>query len=134
MSEDDERIPPGVDVTAPSIARVYDYMLGGKDNFAIDRQVAEMAISHFHNPGAEHPEVAEQAAASEKLFNERLGTGRWRTREEILPLFGSLELLAPGLVPLPLWRPYPGITPQLGPDGGMASIHHALVGGVARKA
>ena len=280
MSED-ERVPPGVDVTVPSIARVYDYMLGGKDNFAIDRQVAEMTLkivpdapitsranrdflqrvvrhltedlgirqfldfgsglptqgnvheiaqriapetrvvyvdsdpivlthgralltrdgttgiveadirrpevilghpevrelidfdrpvgllffailhhlndhedpadvaarfigaasagshvvlSHFHNPGAEYPQVAEQAAASEKLFNEHFGTGRWRTREEILRIFGGLELLEPGLVPLPLWRPYPGITPRLGTAGGIAPIHHALVGGVARKA
>lgn len=31
----------GVDITAPSIARVYDYWLDGKDNFAADRQVAK---------------------------------------------------------------------------------------------
>ncbi|MDI2125549.1 SAM-dependent methyltransferase [Yinghuangia seranimata] len=33
--------PQGIDVTVPSIARVYDAMLGGKDNFASDRAVAE---------------------------------------------------------------------------------------------
>src|SRR5438874_5016847 len=43
MSEQ-EWAPPGVDVTQPSIARVYDYMLGGKDNFAADRQVAQLAL------------------------------------------------------------------------------------------
>jgi len=32
---------PGIDVTVPSIARVYDYYLGGKDNFAADREFAE---------------------------------------------------------------------------------------------
>jgi O-methyltransferase involved in polyketide biosynthesis len=31
----------GVDTSTPSIARVYDYLLGGKDNFACDRAVAE---------------------------------------------------------------------------------------------
>jgi hypothetical protein len=41
---DDEWAPPGIDVTTPSIARVYDYMLGGKDNFAVDREVAKMAL------------------------------------------------------------------------------------------
>ncbi|WP_425564035.1 SAM-dependent methyltransferase [Nonomuraea longicatena] len=35
-----ERVPPGVDPTVPSSARVYDYLLGGKDNLAIDRAVA----------------------------------------------------------------------------------------------
>ena len=30
------RVPDGVDVTRPSIARIYDYLLFGKDNFAAD--------------------------------------------------------------------------------------------------
>jgi hypothetical protein len=34
--------PPGTDPSVPSVARGYDYLLGGKDNFAIDRQVVEM--------------------------------------------------------------------------------------------
>jgi hypothetical protein len=29
----------GIDVTRPSVARVYDYWLGGKDNFASDREM-----------------------------------------------------------------------------------------------
>ena len=35
------RVPEGVDVTRPSIARIYDYLLYGKDNFAVDRAAAE---------------------------------------------------------------------------------------------
>ena len=35
------RVPDGVDVTRPSIARIYDYVLFGKDNFAVDRAAAE---------------------------------------------------------------------------------------------
>jgi hypothetical protein len=31
----------GIDKAKPSIARVYDYWLGGKDNFAADRELAE---------------------------------------------------------------------------------------------
>ena len=31
------RVPEGVDVTRPSIARIYDYLLFGKENFAADR-------------------------------------------------------------------------------------------------
>ncbi len=33
-------VPPGVDITTPSPARMYDYALGGKDNFEVDRQAA----------------------------------------------------------------------------------------------
>jgi SAM-dependent methyltransferase len=37
----DERVPPSVNDKVPTIARVYDYWLGGKDNFAVDRELAE---------------------------------------------------------------------------------------------
>ena len=39
--------PPstGLDTGVPHIARVYDYWLGGKDNFAADREVAELIIA-----------------------------------------------------------------------------------------
>jgi hypothetical protein len=31
----------GLDVSIPNVARIYDFMLGGKDNFAADREAAE---------------------------------------------------------------------------------------------
>jgi hypothetical protein len=34
-------VPPGVDVTRPSPARLYDYILGGTNNFPVDREAAE---------------------------------------------------------------------------------------------
>jgi S-adenosyl methyltransferase len=36
---------PGFDPSVPSPARMYDYYLGGKDNFAADREAAEQALS-----------------------------------------------------------------------------------------
>ncbi len=36
---------PSFDVSVPSPARMYDYFLGGKDNFAADREAAERALS-----------------------------------------------------------------------------------------
>jgi hypothetical protein len=36
---------PGFDPSVPSPARMYDYYLGGKDNFAADREAAELALS-----------------------------------------------------------------------------------------
>ncbi len=35
------RPAPGIDTSVPNIARVYDYWLGGKDNFAADREAAK---------------------------------------------------------------------------------------------
>ena len=34
----------GIDTTTPNVARIYDYLLGGKDNFAADREAAEQAM------------------------------------------------------------------------------------------
>lgn len=34
----------GIDTTVPNVARIYDYLLGGKDNFAADREAAEQAM------------------------------------------------------------------------------------------
>src|SRR6201992_1123105 len=36
-------VPLGIDPNVPSIARTYDYMLGGAHNFAVDRQLADAA-------------------------------------------------------------------------------------------
>ncbi|WP_067470676.1 SAM-dependent methyltransferase [Nocardia amamiensis] len=40
-----ERAPRGVDPTTPNSARVYDYLLGGKDNYEVDRAVARRMLS-----------------------------------------------------------------------------------------
>jgi hypothetical protein len=39
--------PSGMDTSVPHIARVYDYWLGGKDNFAVDREAAEQVIAAY---------------------------------------------------------------------------------------
>jgi S-adenosyl methyltransferase len=48
MTDAPARTPPGLpeslDTTRPNIARVYDALLGGKDNFAADREVAQQMI------------------------------------------------------------------------------------------
>lgn len=86
-----------------------------------------LALSHFRNPGPAHPRAASYAALGEKFLTERLGTGRWRTQQEILAYFGDLELIDPGLVPLPEWRPDSGIGHY------RALTYQNCVGGVARK-
>lgn len=37
----DERLPPGVDPSLPSPARVYDFLLGGTENLEVDRQTVQ---------------------------------------------------------------------------------------------
>ena len=38
---------PAIDTTVAHQARIYDYWLGGKDNFAVDRDAAEQAIAAY---------------------------------------------------------------------------------------
>lgn len=45
MGDEGSAPPPGVDVTVPNVARMYDYYLGGKDNYAADREAAEKVIA-----------------------------------------------------------------------------------------
>jgi hypothetical protein len=44
-----EPVPLGIDPSIPSVARMYDYYLGGKDNYASDREAAEKMISLVPN-------------------------------------------------------------------------------------
>ncbi len=41
---EEEWAPPGIDTTIPHSARMYDWWLGGKDNFASDRKLGELFI------------------------------------------------------------------------------------------
>ena len=40
---------PDFDTSVPHIARVYDYWLGGKDNFAADRELGEQTLEAYPN-------------------------------------------------------------------------------------
>ncbi|MBG0828280.1 SAM-dependent methyltransferase [Planomonospora sp. ID67723] len=42
-----DRNPYGIDVSTANVARIYDYMLGGKDNFAADRAAAGQILKAF---------------------------------------------------------------------------------------
>jgi len=86
-----------------------------------------LALSHFRNPGDAYPKYAAMAAEAEKVFSENLGTGRFRTRDEIRAFFGDFEILEPGLVSYNDWRPDSQVAPL--PD---AMFHLALCG-VAKK-
>ncbi|KAB1923896.1 SAM-dependent methyltransferase [Micromonospora noduli] len=87
-----------------------------------------VAISHFRDPGERDPEGSRKAREVERIFNESLGTGRWRTDEEILSFADGLTVLEPGLVPLAEWRPEPDA-----PAGVQTDTYHTFVGLLARK-
>ena len=52
-------LPVVIDTARPHQARVYDYWLGGKDNFAVDREAAERALAAY--PGLRRGVRAQRA-------------------------------------------------------------------------
>jgi O-methyltransferase involved in polyketide biosynthesis len=55
--EAEKDLMDGIDTTVANVARIRDYWLGGKDNYAIDRQVGDQILGIL-------PEVAAQARAA----------------------------------------------------------------------
>jgi hypothetical protein len=134
---DDPRVRAFIDFSRPVgllMFAILHHITDAEDPAAITARFRDalapgsyLAISSVRMPGPEHPEDAEKAQAVQELFDETLGTGRWREDGEILAWFGDWELLEPGLVPLPEWRP-----DTAGP-AKRDSTYHGFVGGVARK-
>jgi len=59
-----------------------------------------LVISHVTNEA--DPQLA---AAAEGVYTRRAADGKARSRDEILAFFGEWDMLEPGLVYVPLWRP-----------------------------
>nr|WP_132878725.1 SAM-dependent methyltransferase [Tamaricihabitans halophyticus] len=87
-----------------------------------------LALTHFHDPGEADPEGHELARFIEGVFaNSSMGSGFFRSREEIESLFCGLPLVEPGLTNLNDWWPD---GPRL---GDVPPVDRVLLGALARK-
>lgn len=86
-----------------------------------------VGITHFHDPD-DGGEAHDMALELQRRFLEMgLGSGWYRTREQIASFFGDLELVEPGLVELDDWWPLgPALRPRL-------TEERLLLGGLGRK-
>ncbi|HKS46232.1 MAG TPA: SAM-dependent methyltransferase [Amycolatopsis sp.] len=85
-----------------------------------------VAIAHFFDPETEpHGQLARKM--EEKFLHSPMGSGRFRTRAQILAMFAGLELVEPGLVLCDDWWP----------DGPRYTelnlVRQCIVGAVGRK-
>jgi SAM-dependent methyltransferase len=94
-----DRPPPGIDATVPTAARMYDYWLGGHDNFAADR-IAALKVTE-RTPG-----VAEAARANRKFLGRavRYLAGEAGIRQFLdlgtgLPTKGNVHQVAQAITP-----------------------------------
>ncbi|UED85860.1 SAM-dependent methyltransferase [Streptomyces profundus] len=81
---------------------------------------SHLFITHFCNSFPE-------ARTLQNVLVQSLGRGQLRSREEITRYFDGMELLEPGLVPLPLWRPNGPVSEPLDHSGLL------MIGGMAIK-
>ena len=109
----------GFDPSRPNVARVYDYLLlCGIAHYILDADgPADLVgtlvdalpsgsyvfIHHLLDTG--DPAATDLQASMLK----GLGRVQFRTMAQVRALFGDLELIPPGLVPVPAWRPDPGM-------------------------
>jgi S-adenosyl methyltransferase len=56
-SSTSSQVPPEINTNVPQTARIWNYWLGGKDNFPVDRQVGDQILEAF-------PTIVENARAS----------------------------------------------------------------------
>ncbi len=59
--ESEGTAPPRLDTSVPHLARVWNYLLGGKDNFAADREMGDMIMQIF-------PDVAHMARVQRRFL------------------------------------------------------------------
>lgn len=85
-----------------------------------------VAIAHYFDPEtAEYSELARKM--EDKFLRSAIGSGRFRTRDEIQSMFTGLEMVEPGLVLCDDWWPD---GPRLEP---LSPVRHCIAGGVGRK-
>ncbi|SFQ54839.1 S-adenosyl methyltransferase [Amycolatopsis arida] len=83
-----------------------------------------LALTHFHAP---EDERLHRVAKDLEMAMANLGSGWFRSREEIQAFFGDWEMVPPGLVYLHEWWPTgPRVT-------GTGDADYLILGGVARK-
>ncbi|MFD0887575.1 SAM-dependent methyltransferase, partial [Streptosporangium algeriense] len=66
MSDSVRRFPVALDTSVPNVARMNDYFLGGKDNFAADRRAAEQVL-------AVAPEIRTMARERQAFIGRAVG-------------------------------------------------------------
>lgn len=85
-----------------------------------------VAVAHFFDPQTDpHTELAR--AMEETLLNSPMGSGRFRTRDQLMPIFAGLDLVEPGLVPCDEWLPDSPRQEELN------LVCQCIVGAVGRK-
>ncbi|MEU5687217.1 SAM-dependent methyltransferase [Streptomyces venezuelae] len=85
--------PPGIDLSMPSVSRIYDYYLGGSHNFEVDREAARRAMEFM--PGLPKIMQANRAFMRRAVHHAvREGVTQFLDIGSGIPTFGNVHEVA----------------------------------------
>jgi S-adenosyl methyltransferase len=85
---------PDLDVTTPNVARVYDVLLGGKDNFAADRQAAAKLVEAVPGAAVAARENRAFLTRAVRFLAREVGISQFLDLGAGLPTVGSVHEIA----------------------------------------
>ncbi|MGW0734969.1 SAM-dependent methyltransferase [Streptomyces sp. NPDC002851] len=90
--------PPGIDITKPSVSRIYDFYLGGSHNFESDREAARKAMEFM--PGLPKVMQANRAFMRRAVrYAVERGITQFLDIGSGIPTFGNVHEVAQGALP-----------------------------------
>jgi hypothetical protein len=119
-----------IDFTKPVgliLNAVIHHVLDEEDPYGIVQRYQEVLAPGSYMQLTHFSDSSPQAMANEQVLRQSLGRGQTRSREQIARFFDGLDLVEPGLVYLPEWRPDEPVSLPLDPGGKLMLV------GVGRK-
>ncbi|MGW0465569.1 SAM-dependent methyltransferase [Streptomyces sp. NPDC003027] len=90
--------PPGIDISVPSVSRMYDFYLGGSHNFEVDREAARKAMEFV--PGLPKVMQANRAFMRRAVrFAVQQGVTQFLDIGSGIPTFGNVHEVAQAASP-----------------------------------
>ncbi|MCX4553569.1 SAM-dependent methyltransferase [Streptomyces sp. NBC_01387] len=90
--------PQGIDLSVPSVSRIYDYYLGGSHNFEVDREAARKAMEFM--PGLPKVMQANRAFMRRAVrFAVESGITQFLDIGSGIPTFGNVHEVAQAMAP-----------------------------------
>ncbi|WP_159940018.1 SAM-dependent methyltransferase [Nocardiopsis sp. FR6] len=92
---------------------------------------SRMVLSHYCRPDpAAFPKDVARTEQLERLFLDRLGSGRWRSRQAIEAFFEGWRISEPGVIEVQRWRTLPVAPPVPGCYQMPQRNRRLLIGGI----
>jgi hypothetical protein len=91
--------PTAIDTSRPHPARIYDYLLGGKDNFAADRETATVALESWPTARTAARENRAFLGRAVRFLAEEAGITQFLDIGSGLPSVGNVHEVAQDVLP-----------------------------------